>query len=124
MRTQLISVVRHDSNEHIAGFATEPEACGRTVPMPRCNLTASERRVLNLVAQAKTNKEIAGSLGISPATVKRHLENVLRKLHLKNRVEAAIYALLINGCPRGFDRRCPLELWRKSVVDEIGPFGQ
>ena len=92
--------------------------------MPRYNLTASEKRVLNLVAQAKTNKEIAAGLGISPATVKRHLENVLRKLHLKNRVEAAIYALLITGCPRGFDRHCPLELWRKSLIDEIGPFGQ
>ena len=92
--------------------------------MPRCNLTAAEKRVLNLVAQAKTNKEIAAGLAISPATVKRHLENVLRKLHLKNRVEAAIYALLINGCPRGFDRHCPLQLWSKRVIDEIGPFGQ
>jgi DNA-binding CsgD family transcriptional regulator len=90
----------------------------------RCHLTAAEKRVLNLVAQAKTNKEIAAALGISPATVKRHLENVLRKLHLKNRVEAAIYALIITGCPRGFDRQCPLELWHKSVIDEIGPFGR
>jgi DNA-binding CsgD family transcriptional regulator len=92
--------------------------------MPRCNLTAAEKRVLNLVAQAKTNKEIAAGLGISPATVKRHLENVLRKLHLKNRVEAAIYALLITGCPRGFDRHCPLALWHKSLIEENGPFGQ
>jgi DNA-binding CsgD family transcriptional regulator len=92
--------------------------------MPRCNLTAAERRVLKLVSQAKTNKEIAADLGISPATVKRHLENVLRKLHLRNRVEAAIYALLITGCPRGLDRQCPLELWHQSVIDEIGPFGR
>lgn len=92
--------------------------------MPRCNLTASEKRVLNLVAQAKTNKEIAAGLGISPATVKRHLENVLRKLGLKNRLEAAIYALLVAGCPHGFDRDCPLQLWRNRVIDEIGPFGQ
>ena len=54
--------------------------------MPRYNLTAAEMRVLNLISRAKTNKEIAADLGISPATVKRHLENVLRKLHLKNRV--------------------------------------
>jgi DNA-binding NarL/FixJ family response regulator len=92
--------------------------------MPRCNLTAAETRVLNLVSRAKTNKEIAADLGISPATVKRHLENVLRKLHLKNRVEAAIYALMIAGCPRGLDHDCPLELWHKSVIDEIGPFGR
>ena len=92
--------------------------------MTRCNLTAAEKRVLNLVSRAKSNKEIAADLGISPATVKRHLENVLRKLHLKNRVEAAIYALAMAGCPRGFDHRCPLQVWHQSIVDEIGPFGR
>ena len=61
-------------------------------------LTATEKRVLALVSSAKTNKEIASALGISPATVKRHLENVLRKLELKNRVEAAIYGLIASGC--------------------------
>jgi DNA-binding CsgD family transcriptional regulator len=92
--------------------------------MASCNLTIAERRVLNLVSRAKTNKEIAADLGISPATVKRHLENVLRKLHLKNRVEAAIYALMITGCPRGLDHHCPLELWHQGVLEEIGPFGR
>jgi DNA-binding CsgD family transcriptional regulator len=92
--------------------------------MPRYKLTAAERRVLNLVSRAKTNKEIAGDLGISPATVKRHLENVLRKLHLKNRVEAAIYSLMIAGCPRGSDLHCPLQLWHQSVTHEIGPIGR
>jgi hypothetical protein len=77
-----------------------------------------------LVARAKTNKEIAADLGISPATVKRHLENVLRKLRLKNRVEVAIYALVIAGCPRGLDRHCPLALWHRTVLDEIGPIGR
>ena len=43
-------------------------------------LTAGEKRVLTLLSFAKTNKEIACALGISPATVKHHLENVLRKL--------------------------------------------
>jgi DNA-binding CsgD family transcriptional regulator len=87
--------------------------------MPRCNLTAAEKRVLNLISRAKTNKEIAADLGISPATVKRHLENALRKLHLKNRVELAIYGLMMTGCPRGFDHRCPLQLWHQGVVNEI-----
>ena len=92
--------------------------------MPRCNLTAAETRVLNLLARAKTNKEIAADLGISPATVKRHLENALRKLHLKNRVELAIYGLLMVGCPRGFHQQCPLQLWHQSVAEQIGPFGR
>jgi DNA-binding CsgD family transcriptional regulator len=80
-------------------------------------LTAAEKRVLALVSSAKTNKEIAFALGISPATVKRHLENVLRKLELKNRVEAAIYGLIANGCPSGSSSACPLELWRKAKHD-------
>ena len=80
-------------------------------------LTAAEKRVLALVSSAKTNKEIALALGISPATVKRHLENVLRKLELKNRVEAAIYGLAANGCPSGSSSACPLELWRKARDD-------
>ena len=76
------------------------------------HLTAAEKRVIALVSRAKTNKEIAAVLGISPATVKRHLENILRKLQLKNRVEAAIYALRSIGCPHGADPGCPLEMSR------------
>jgi len=77
-------------------------------------LTAAEKRVLILVSSGETNKEIAAALCISPATVKRHLENVLRKLALRNRVEAAIYGLVANGCPNGSSSPCPLELWRKA----------
>ena len=77
-------------------------------------LTAAEKRVLILVSSGETNKEIAAALCISPATVKRHLENVLRKLALRNRVEAAIYGLMTNGCPNGSSSDCPLELWRKA----------
>ena len=77
-------------------------------------LTAAEKRVLALVSSGETNKEIATALGISPATVKRHLENVLRKLALRNRVEAAIYGLVAKGCPNGSSSRCPLAQWRKA----------
>jgi DNA-binding CsgD family transcriptional regulator len=80
-------------------------------------LTGAEKRVLALVSAAKTNKEIALALCISPATVKRHLENVLRKLELRNRVEAAIYGLIANGCPSGSSSACPLEQWRKARHD-------
>lgn len=62
-------------------------------------LTPQEKKVLKLVVKAKTNKEIAATLGISPSTVKRHLENILRKLHLKNRVAAAVYAITTEDCP-------------------------
>jgi len=62
-------------------------------------LTLQEKKVLKLVAKAQTNKEIAASLGISPSTVKRHLENILKKLRLRNRVEAAVYAVSMGDCP-------------------------
>ena len=78
-------------------------------------LTAAEKRVIVLVSRAKTNKEIAAALEISPFTVKRHLENILRKLQLKNRVEAAIYALRSIGCPRGPDPGCPLEVAQEEI---------
>lgn len=56
-------------------------------------LTAQETKVLKLVAKGQTNKEIATALRISPSTAKRHVENILKKLQLKNRVAAAVYAV-------------------------------
>lgn len=56
-------------------------------------LTQREREVLELVAKGATNKEIASQLSITENTVKNHLRNILAKLHLKNRVQAAAYSL-------------------------------
>jgi DNA-binding NarL/FixJ family response regulator len=56
-------------------------------------LTVTEKKVLRLLAEALSNKEIAAKMGLSPSTVKRHVENILRKLLLRNRVEAAVYAV-------------------------------
>ena len=76
-------------------------------------LTVKENQVLTLVTLAQTNKEIARALGISPA-VKRHMENLLKKLKLRNRVEAAVYGLILQGCPALDNSTCPLEPWRKN----------
>ena len=51
-------------------------------------LTAREREVLRLVAQGQTNREVARSLWISPATVRRHLENAFEKLGVRSRAAA------------------------------------
>jgi DNA-binding NarL/FixJ family response regulator len=56
------------------------------------NLTSREADVLALVANGASNKEIAMKLNISEPTVKAHLRNVLSKLHMKNRSQAAVYA--------------------------------
>lgn len=55
-------------------------------------LTERERAILDLVAQGKTNKEIAAELFLSEKTVKHYMTNVLQKLQVRNRVEAALIA--------------------------------
>ena len=56
-------------------------------------LTEREKTILNYVAQGLMNKEIADTLAISENTVKIHLRNILEKLQLKNRIQAAVYAV-------------------------------
>jgi NarL family two-component system response regulator LiaR len=56
-------------------------------------LTAREVEVLRLVAQGHSNQEIATQLTISEATVRTHVSNILGKLHLASRTQAALYAL-------------------------------
>jgi len=60
---------------------------------PAPALSEREKEVLTHIAQGKTNKDIAASLSIAENTVKNHLKNILEKLHLENRVQAATYAL-------------------------------
>lgn len=54
-------------------------------------LSAQEERVLALVAEGKTNKEIATTLGLSDKTVKNYLANVFQKLHITRRAQAAAF---------------------------------
>jgi len=56
-------------------------------------LTERELEVLQLLAQGLSNQEIAKRLVIGDATVRTHTGNILNKLHLANRVQAALYAL-------------------------------
>jgi len=60
---------------------------------PAGKLTPREREVLQLLTQGNTNKEIGNVLCVSENTVKNHLKNILAKLHLQNRVQAAAFAL-------------------------------
>lgn len=56
-------------------------------------LTDREREVLRLVAEGATNREIAARLYISGNTVSFHMKNILAKLHLRNRAQAAAFAI-------------------------------
>jgi DNA-binding NarL/FixJ family response regulator len=68
------------------------EASGVKKSSPLDDLTEREREILELVADGKSNKEIGAQLFLSEKTVKHHMTNILQKLHVRNRVEAALLA--------------------------------
>jgi DNA-binding NarL/FixJ family response regulator len=59
----------------------------------RSELSDREIQVLKLVANGKDNAGIAADLHISPKTVKNHISNILMKLQIDNRIQAAVYAV-------------------------------
>jgi DNA-binding NarL/FixJ family response regulator len=60
---------------------------------PRAALSERELDVLRLIAIGKDNAQIARDLHISPKTVKNHISNILMKLGIENRIQAAVYAV-------------------------------
>ena len=67
---------------------------GRPKPCPtRAKLGPREQEILALVADGKSNKEIATALLLAENTVKRYVKSILEKLHLENRVQAAVFAV-------------------------------
>ncbi len=78
---------------HLAQFRKHAVARGRASTPPGTaseKLTPREREVLALVAEGRTNAEIASTLWISPLTVRRHLENIFGKLDVHTRTAAAV----------------------------------
>jgi DNA-binding NarL/FixJ family response regulator len=59
----------------------------------RAELSDREIEVLKLIANGKDNAQIAAELVISPKTVKNHISNILMKLQIDNRIQAAVYAV-------------------------------
>ena len=64
----------------------------RHINFEKFDLTEREAEILSLVAEGVTNKEIAINLSITENTVKNHLCNIMKKLHLQNRVQLATFA--------------------------------
>ncbi len=63
----------------------------RTSGEPR--LTPQEQRILSLIAEGLTNRQIAERLGLAEKTVKNHVSRLLAKLGMAHRTQAALYAV-------------------------------
>lgn len=77
----------------IKEFSQEMQRSVSTAREAPVSLTPREQRILLMVSKGATNRQIAEELFVAESTVKNHLHNILTKLHLKNRVQAAVYAM-------------------------------
>jgi len=84
-----------DAARMLMGLATRP----KPAPDQSAALTERERDVIALLAEGQSNKQIARELSISETTVKGHVANILGKLALADRTQAAVYAVR-NGLAR------------------------
>ena len=74
-------------------FADDGNGRNRRADREQEQLTLREQEIMNLLSAGKTNKEIARTLTISEKTVKSHLNNIFRKLHVRRRLQAVLQAL-------------------------------
>jgi DNA-binding NarL/FixJ family response regulator len=81
MAARLVGHLRRSGNENAAAAAI------------RAVLSDRELEVLKLLAQGKENADIAAVLHVSPKTVKNHISSILEKLHIENRIQAAVVAV-------------------------------
>jgi DNA-binding NarL/FixJ family response regulator len=75
--------------QRVRATSTQPEIANQI----RSELSDREIEVLKLIANGKDNAVIAAELHISPKTVKNHISNILMKLQIDNRIQAAVYAV-------------------------------
>jgi DNA-binding NarL/FixJ family response regulator len=98
--TQVEELVRSIKSAAAGQVQLSPEAAAllvNEVRIPETQETLTEREcdVLRLIASGKSNKEIADELFLGEKTVKSHVSNILGKLHLNSRTQAALYAVQI-----------------------------
>lgn len=84
-------IVVSDALTHLMAAALRKETRPETVS--EAGLTEQEQRILDHIAGGLSNKLIARELDIAEGTVKVHVKHILRKLNLRSRVEAAVWAV-------------------------------
>ena len=82
-------LLKSSSIHDLRATSTQPEIADQI----RAELSDREIEVLKLIANGKDNAVIAAELHISPKTVKNHISNILMKLQIDNRIQAAVYAV-------------------------------
>lgn len=104
--TEGMTVLQDRLTDVLKHAALEPAAAPR--PAGEMELTGREKQILQCLASGLSNKAIARDLGISSTTVKVHVKNVMRKLNLSSRLEAAVWKH--QSLPRcNLSGRCPYE---------------
>ncbi|HXG92538.1 MAG TPA: response regulator transcription factor [Blastocatellia bacterium] len=91
LREELVDVIRAVH----AGQHRIPQAVANRLAerLNRTDLTSRELEILTLIVEGKSNKRIASELGITEGTVKIHINNILSKLGVSDRTQAATFAL-------------------------------
>lgn len=84
-------IVVSENLTHLLASALREQRQPRSVH--EAGLTEQERRIVELIAAGHSNKVIGRELGIAEGTVKVHVKHLLRKLDLRSRVEAAVWAV-------------------------------
>lgn len=94
---ELVSAIRASVRGQVTIHPSVAEKLGRGVSQSEddslSDLTERELEVLRLIAQGKRNREIAEELTLAEGTVKSHVSNILSKLHMAHRTQAALFAL-------------------------------
>ena len=85
------TIVVSDSLTHLLAVALREQR--QPSSAHEAGLTDQERRIVDLIAAGMSNKVIGRELGIAEGTVKVHVKHLLRKLNLRSRVEAAVWAV-------------------------------
>lgn len=83
-----VTILQESLTDVLRKALTEPET---RVSVSDAGLTQRESEILDCLADGLNNKNIARKLGISDTTVKVHIKNILRKLNLTSRLEAAVW---------------------------------